>query len=284
MPSEERCPTPPLRCVLTIGGLDPSGGAGLTADARAVAAFGAHALPVITAVVAQNTCGVRSWEAVTPTMLAAQLDVLLEDVHPDAVKIGMLPGVAEAEVVASQLRELRKATPALPIIIDPVFAPSNGPAFSDEATIAAIAGHLLPLCEVVTPNVPEAARLSGLPPARDAREMQDTCRALHARFGSRCVLLKGGHLAASEREGQAIDLLFDGVTFHELRAPWVQGYETRGTGCLLASALAAQRAQGVGVLEAASHAKEWLQRALVGAKAIGKGRRVATGATHDAAG
>lgn len=265
-----------VRCVLTIGGLDPSGGAGLTADARAIAAFGAHALPVITAVVAQNTRGVRAWEAVKPELLAAQLDTILEDVRPYAIKIGMLPGVAEAEVVAARLRWLREHTPALLIVIDPVFAPSSGPAFSDDATVKAIANHLLPLCEVVMPNVPEAARLSGLPAARDVDEMQQVCRVLHERFGPRYVLLKGGHLAESESAGQAIDLLFDGTTFHELRAPWIKGYETRGTGCLLASALAAQRAQGVTMLEATQHAKQWLNRAIAGAQPIGKGRRVAT--------
>jgi hydroxymethylpyrimidine/phosphomethylpyrimidine kinase len=260
-------------CVLTIGGLDPSGGAGLTADARAVKAFGAHALPVISAVVAQNTRGVRSWEAVSAGMLHDQLDALFEDFWPDAIKIGLLPHIECAEVVLSSLIGRLNAN-RTPIIWDTVFAPSSGPAFSSGEVVRYLSEHLLPECEIVTPNIPEAAQLSGLPPATTIHEMHDTARTLWRMNGSAHVLLKGGHLPG-ESGAESVDVLFNGTEFLELNAPRISGYEVRGTGCLLASAIAAQRAQNVPIPEAVRNAKKWLTEQIRNATAIGGGRRVA---------
>ena len=309
-------------CVLTIGGLDPSGGAGLTADARAQAAFGAHCCPVATAVIAQNTRGVFEIEPVSPRILAAQIDRLLEDIAPRAVKIGMVPGLEHARVIAARLRLLRD----LPIIIDTVFAPSAGPGFADDATVRYIAEQWLPLCDIVTPNTIEAARLCGAP-VDDLESMKRAAGAIAKRFGPRHVLVKGGHLplnhsalnvavtttsdinpttaatandAIKNTQNQsdalvadalvadalvadalvadalvATDILFDGATMTELRANRVAGYGVRGTGCLLASALAAQRARDVPVEEAARRAKVWLTQQIRTAKAIGGGSRVA---------
>jgi len=251
---------PKLPCVLTIGGLDPSGGAGLPADARAVAAFGAHACSIATAVVAQNTRGVFRLEAVSEIMLAAQLDNLLEDIAPRAVKIGLLPSVATIEIVAARLRFLKD----IPIIIDTVFAPSSGPVFSDEKTIRALVEKLVPGCDLLTPNLPEAAQLlEGIIP--DAA-------VLHEQLGAKNVLLKGGHATGET----AIDWFCDGAEIIELHAPRIRGYEVRGTGCLLASAIAAQRAQGVLPLDAARAAKAWLFEQIQNAQMLGKGRRIAT--------
>jgi hydroxymethylpyrimidine/phosphomethylpyrimidine kinase len=147
-----------LPCVLTIGGLDPSGGAGLPADARAIRAFGAHPCAVTTAVIAQNTQGVALVEAVSRNMLRTQLLNLLDDITPGAIKIGMLPNQELVQIVVEILQDLR-----IPIVLDPVFAPSSGAAFSDDCAVRLIASQLLPLCALVTPNILEAVRLTAQP-------------------------------------------------------------------------------------------------------------------------
>lgn len=264
--------------VLAIGGLDPSGGAGLPADARAAAAFGAHCCGVATAVIAQNTRGVARVEPVPADMLAHQLDNLLEDITPAAVKIGMVPGAESMRVIALRLQRLLP----LPIIIDPVLAPSHGAAFLTAADAAYLIENLMPLAELVTPNIPEAVSLCGEPVA-DRMAMRAALPALHVRCGAPWVLLKGGHLPAMERVEEdatavtydMIDLLYDGATITELRGERVAGGEVRGTGCLLAAAIAAQRARGVPMLEAARRARAWLTLQIARAQPIGQGSRVA---------
>jgi hydroxymethylpyrimidine kinase/phosphomethylpyrimidine kinase len=256
--------------VLTIAGLDPSGGAGLPADARACAAFGAHACAIATAVIAQNTQGVQRWEAVSHEMLAAQLDNLLADITPHAIKIGMLPSANAVEIVAERLSQL----PDTPLILDTVFAPSSGPRFSSQATIQAIQKYLLSRCDFVTPNIPEAAQLVGKK-IRNWEAAREAAQEIHERFGPRHVLLKGGHAATLDgQENESVDLLFDGRALHELRAPRIAGIEVRGTGCLLASSIAAQRAQEVLPMAAAQAAKAWLTEKIQIAQCIGHGRRI----------
>jgi hydroxymethylpyrimidine/phosphomethylpyrimidine kinase len=267
-----------IPCVLAIGGLDPSGGAGLPSDARAMAAFGAHCCGITTAVIAQNTRGVVLVEPVSPLVLDTQLDALLSDVAPRAIKIGMLPSVEAVEIVEKWMRSVSE----IPLIVDTVFAPTQGWRFCDAATIRAITERLLPLSDVVTPNIPEAVQLSGTP-ITDAQTLAVAVRHIHKRCGARHVLVKGGHWpeaatgqSTGELEAESVDTLFDGQQFIELRARRVLGYEVRGTGCLLASAIAAQRARGLPVEEAARGAKTWLTRQILNAKRIGHGRRVAT--------
>lgn len=274
--------------VMLIGGLDPSGGAGLTADARALMAFGAHACPITTAVIAQNTQGVREVEPMTPEMIGLQMEVLCEDIQPDAVKIGMLPGLAAAEVIATRLRMLRDIRPDLPVIIDTVFAPSSGPAFMDEDAIQYVAGRLLPACDIVTPNISEATALTGLE-ITDLQSMAAAAVAIFERFGAHHVLIKGGHLqaetadaapdlaaqGADEHTPYSADIFFDGIRILELRARRITGYQVRGTGCLLASAMAGQRARGISAPDAARAAKTWLTRQIQSAQPIGGGSRIA---------
>ena len=259
--------------VLCIGGLDPSGGAGLLADARACAAFGAYALGVATAIVPQNTVGVAMVEPVAPQVIDAQLRSLLEDVTPAAVKIGMLPGIAAADVVFNNLRTLRRR---VSIVVDPVFAPSTGPEFSNPQVIEFIADELLPLADIVTPNSLEARQL-GAEEITDLDSMARACLALFERTHARHVLLKGGHVILTEEEMQSFstDLLFDGTRFLELRAPRETGYEVRGTGCMLAAAIAAQMADGKLAVAAARGAKVWLTTQIRKAGILGQGRRVA---------
>lgn len=256
---------PVIPCVLTIGGTDPSGGAGLPADARACAAFGAHALPIVTAVVAQNTRGVATFEPVSAALLAAQLDTILQDISPRAIKIGMIPNSDFVKIIAMRVAKL-----GVPIIVDPVFAPSSGPQFSGGETILALCNQLLPLCDCMTPNLPEAEKLLGR--KIGIAEMGDAAKEIAEKFGVHAVLIKGGH---APKSAAVCDILWDGAQLHQFRAPRIEGLEVRGTGCLLASAIAAQRAQEVPLPEAAQQAKTWLTTQIQNAAAMGKGRRVA---------
>jgi hydroxymethylpyrimidine/phosphomethylpyrimidine kinase len=254
--------------VLCIGGLDPCGGAGLTADARACAAFGALCLPIATAIVVQNTRGVKKIEPIAPNIVAAQIETLLEDIQPAAIKIGLIATLSSVEGLASLLRPLHNLAP---IVLDTVFAPSTGQAFNDNSTIEAIRGQLLPLATVVTPNALEARQL-GTGEISDLNDMARGAIAIHERTGAHNVLMKGGHAGNAQF---AIDLFFDGTRFLELRAERENSYEVRGTGCLLASALAAGLAKGKTAPDAATDAKTWLTEQYLSARAIGHGRRIA---------
>ncbi len=254
-------------CVLTIGGTDPSGGAGLPADARAIKAFGAHSCPIVTAIVAQNTRGVRCMEPVSSGMLRAQLENLLEDIKPCAIKIGLVANVEHVEVLRDVLSNWRD----VPIVLDPVFAPSTGEDFSDLQTIQAIAQQLFPLCALVTPNAVEAERLCGFP-ISNVDDMKNAARAIQKKYGANRVLIKGGHLPQS---AEVVDVLWQVETVLLFRAPRIEGEEVRGTGCLLSSAIAAQLAQNVAIETAIERAKSWLSLQIRDAKKIGGGRRVA---------
>lgn len=266
--SQNSAATQRIPSVLCIAGLDPSGGAGLLADARACLGAGVHALGVATALTAQNTRGVARVEAVSPAMLRAQIETLLEDVRPGAIKIGLIPNLELIELLAEILRPLAEQ---LPIVIDTVFAPTTGAIFSDDHAIEAMRTQLLPLALVVTPNALEAVQL-GAAPITEAASMERAAREVLARTGARSVLLKGGHLSDAEF---STDLFFDGSHHLELRARRESGYEVRGTGCLLASSLAAHLALGKSPRDAASAAKSWLTREFGRAQVVGGGRRVA---------
>lgn len=265
--------------VLCIGGFDPCAGAGLLADARAIAAFGAFAVGAQTALVPQNTRGVRALAPTAPEMLAAQLEALGEDIAFDAVKIGLLPDAASVEIVASFLRGW-KAQKWLPVVVDPVLSPTLGASWSDEKSIAALTETLFPLATLVTPNAPEARVLSGHALA-EFSEMEAAARVLCA-GGAENVLLKGGHIEGLEMQRRSdgaqelsVDLFWDGHRAHQLRARRIEGIEVRGTGCLLAAAIAAQLADGAAPLDAARKAKSWLTTHIRNAQSLGQGHRIA---------
>ncbi len=256
-----------ISCVLSIGGLDPSGGAGLPADARAIRAFGAHSCAVATAVIAQNTRGVQQVEAVSAQMLSTQLNNLLDDIAPRAVKIGMIANREQVQVLLQCWPRWRD----VPTVLDPVFAPSAGEDFSDDSTIQMIATELFPRCALVTPNSVEAERLCGFA-VRDVKSMTAAGHAIQTQYGAHRVLVKGGHLPQTN---EVVDVLCDGAHSVVLRAKRIEGGEVRGTGCMLASAIAAQLAQNVEVVEAVRRAKVWLGEQIFGAQQIGGGRRIA---------
>jgi len=270
MPAHE--PNTPPICALAVAGLDPCGGAGLLADARAMRAFGVHACCVATALTAQNTRSVHRVEPASPAMLRAQLEAVLEDIEVRAIKIGVLPSVGAAQLVAQVLEDAQGSRGRLPVIFDTVFAPSGGEAFLDEAAALATVQVLGPLCELLTPNLPEAQLLCGFE-IGSAEGIERAAREIRERFGSAQVLIKGGHAAAFS-SSTCSDWLWNGREIIGFSSPRLAVPEARGTGCLLSSAIAAQRARGLELSQAVHNAKSWLGEQLPRAGAIGHGRRV----------
>lgn len=250
--------TPPV--VLTVAGFDPSAGAGILADIKAIAANQAYGIGCVAAQTVQNTKGVRSYLPVDATLLDEQLRALLEDMQPRAAKVGMLGGKAVVETLARRLE--RSGIPA--IVVDPVRAASDGTRLADDATWKHMRERLLPLATVVTPNLAEAAALAGIPVAKPA-DMQEAAVRILA-LGPRAVLVKGGHL-----EDRPVDLLYDGATFTQLPGDRVRTPNTHGTGCTFSAALAANLALGKQLLDAAVVAKAYVSAALRQSYATGAG-------------
>jgi hydroxymethylpyrimidine/phosphomethylpyrimidine kinase len=250
--------------ILTIAGTDPSGGAGIQADLKTFGALGTYGMSAVTALVAQNTTGVRAILDVPPDFIAAQLDAVFEDVRVDAVKIGMLSQPAVIETVADRLERHR----AHRIVVDPVMVAKSGDRLLQPAAVAALRARLLPLAEVITPNLPEAGVLLGLEPVRRAAEMIEAAAALRA-LGPKAVLLKGGHLAG----GEAVDILDDGGEPVTLAAPRIDTANTHGTGCTLSAAIAARLGQGRPLRAAVAEAKAYITAAIAasGQLAVGHG-------------
>ena len=249
-----------MRSVLIIAGSDSSAGAGIQADLKTCAALGVYGMTAITALTAQNTTGVSAIHEVPPDFVAEQIDTVVEDIRPDAVKTGMLANAAIIEVVAAKMKEH-----ALPfVVVDPVMVAKSGDRLLREDAVVALR-KLLPLADVLTPNIPEAEDLLGHPMRTD-EEVREAARELQS-VGPRNVVVKGGH-----REGDtAIDILFDGRAFHDFSSPRIETTSTHGTGCTFASAIAAFLARQETVPEAVQHAKEYLTEALRRAEPIGHG-------------
>jgi hydroxymethylpyrimidine/phosphomethylpyrimidine kinase len=237
--------------VLSIAGTDPSGGAGIQADLKSFSALGAYGMAVVTALVAQNTRGVRDVRLVEPDFIIAQIDAVFDDVRVDAVKIGMVATAEIATAVAGAL--VRHKAPH--IVLDPVMVAKSGDRLLAAQAVRALRERLIPLAEIITPNLPEAADLLGVS-SISASGMEEAVRKLHA-LGSQWVLLKGGHLDGPE----SVDLLFDGSEIHRLAAPRVVTKNTHGTGCTLSSAIAALRPR-YDMVEAVTRAKDFLTGAL----------------------
>lgn len=246
---------------MTIAGSDSGGGAGIQADLKTFAALGVYGTSALTAVTAQNTRGVFAVAEVPEEVVAAQIDVVLEDIGADAAKTGMLSGAGIVATVAERL----EAWGLERLVVDPVMVAKGGDHLLQPNAVSALKRKLLPLALVVTPNAPEAAVLAGRPVATrgDARE---AARAI-ADLGPRYVVVKGGHLP-----GEAIDVVFDGSGFAELSAERVETRNTHGTGCTFASAIAAFLARGMAPEEAMEAAKRYLTEALRASYAVGAGQ------------
>lgn len=239
--------------VLSVAGSDPSGGAGIQADLKTFSALGCYGMAVLTALTAQNTRGVTGVHIPPPEFVGAQIDAIFADVRVDAVKIGMLASGAVVEVVADRL----KRHGARNIVLDPVLVATSGASLGSPDVIDAIKRYLFPLATVITPNIPEAVRLSGSTEPQDTAGLEQLARILHGQ-GAPAVLVKGGHLGGDYAE----DVLFDGTDARVLRAGRVDTKNTHGTGCTLSSAIAAQLAKGQSLFEATASAKDYLTAAL----------------------
>jgi hydroxymethylpyrimidine/phosphomethylpyrimidine kinase len=242
------------RRVLTIAGSDSGGGAGIQADLKTFAALGCYGMSAITALTAQNTLGVSAIHPVPPEFAAAQITAVFADIGADAVKIGMLYSARLIRVVADQLR--RHA--ARNIVLDPVMVAQSGDRLLEDDAVGAIREDLMPLADVITPNVPEAEVLTGRQ-INGLADMQAAAQEL-AHFGSRAILMKGGHLNAAD----CSDLLFLSRPnrWVELPGERIASRNTHGTGCTLSAAIAAFLAQGEDLEAAVRQAKAYLTAAL----------------------
>jgi len=247
---------------LTIAGFDPSGGAGVVADIKTFTAFGCFATAAVTSLTFQNTTGVFGATHETAETVRAQALPVIEDFHIAGVKTGMLPTREVILEVARLLREthLREASP----VIDPVVRSTSGFDLIDDDALAALKSELLPLARLVTPNIPEAERLTGLKIETEG-DMRRAA-ALMREMGARAVLVKGGHLS-----GDALDLLDDGGEVRLFRAPRIATDATHGTGCTLAAAIAACLARGVNLADAVSAAKHFVTEAIRRSPQLGRG-------------
>ena len=246
---------------LTIAGSDSGGGAGIQADLKTFSALGVYGASVITAITAQNTRTVAAVDPVSPKMITAQIDAVLSDLRIGAIKIGMLGDVATINAVAKALDEWRG-----PVVLDPVMVAKSGDALLADSAVAALRDRMLPRATVLTPNLPEAARLLDCTPAKDEDEMIRQGQALRA-LGPKAVLMKGGHGAGPV----CTDLL---ITAHDpvrLTAPRQTTRNTHGTGCTLSAAVAAGLALGLDLSKAVIRAHAYLQGAIAKADALDVG-------------
>ncbi|MCD0504294.1 bifunctional hydroxymethylpyrimidine kinase/phosphomethylpyrimidine kinase [Bordetella petrii] len=247
----------PIPNALSIAGVDPSGGAGVLADVKAMSALGAYGCAVIAALTAQNTQGVTGIAPVPPAFVGQQIDTLFADVRIDAVKIGMLGQQPVTVVVAEKLAKWRPAH----VVLDPVMVAKSGDLLLERNAVGALREALLPQASMLTPNLPEAGVLLDERPVETLKEMRrvaERLRNIMAHDGQRWVMLKGGHLPGND----TIDLLHDGDRMIELPGQRVETRNTHGTGCTLSAALAALLPQLDDVPEAARRAKAYLSEAL----------------------
>ena len=223
-----------LKHLLTIAGSDSSGGAGIQADLKTFAAHGTFGMSVITAVTAQNTCGVTMVQDITPEVVEAQIAAVFDDIRVDAVKIGML---SRPETIRAIAASLRKYQPKI-IVLDPVMISKSGYPLLQPEACATLISELLPLATLVTPNLPEAEAISGMQVTKK-EEMRPVAEKIIA-LGAKAVLVKGGHLSDT-----ADDLLFDGQQEKWFAGERIATKNTHGTGCTLSSSLAANLAKGL---------------------------------------
>ncbi len=260
----------PISKALTIAGSDSGGGAGIQADLKTFAALGVYGCSVITAVTAQNTLQVSGIEAISPDMVRKQLEAALSDIHPNAIKTGMLANSAIIEAVAATLRRF----PRVPLVLDPVMIAKSGDALLATEAVRTLCEQLIPLADMVTPNIPEAETLTGMRLAGD-ESIRKAAAAIRG-MGAKAVLIKGGHLAIDRSEdsraAEVADLYDDGKEVHRISGPWIDTPHTHGTGCTLASALAAGLARGLSPYAAARQAREFLTQALRTAFPVGAGK------------
>lgn len=259
-----------MKTVLSIAGSDSIGGAGIQADLKTMADHGVYGMSAVTAVTAQNTCGVNRIQEMPPSMVAEQIRAVFSDIRPDAVKIGMLFSASIVECVADQLESWGR----VPIVIDPVMVASSGAGLLRPEAVRILEKRLMPMADLITPNLQEAAALWGQR-IETYRDMEAAAGALGERYGC-AVLVKGGHL-----RGDSNDVLYHGGKFSWFSSPRIistgrggeEGHApgVHGTGCTLSSAVACRLAEGLELETSIQLAKDYVTRALRSAAALGKG-------------
>lgn len=249
-----------MKRALSIAGTDPSGGAGTAADMKTFIAHGVYAMSVITSVVAQNTFHVKTSMEVPPDMIAAQIDAVFEDLPPQAVKVGMLSGKESMLAVTDGLRRWK----AEHVVIDPVMHAKDGSALMAAEALDTLKSVVIPMAELLTPNIPEAEILSGMRIESEA-DMERAAEKIRA-LGCPAVLVKGGHAA-----GDAVDILFDGKEYLRFCGERIATTNTHGTGCTYSSAIAANLSLGLTLSAAVGRAKDYMKMAIGHSLDIGKG-------------
>jgi hydroxymethylpyrimidine/phosphomethylpyrimidine kinase len=246
--------------VLTIAGSDSGGGAGIQADLKTITVLGGFGMSVITALTAQNTLGVQGIYEVPPAFVAMQFDAVASDIGVDAAKTGMLASAEILRIVAAKIRQYG----IYKLVVDPVMVAKGGARLIQEDAKEALIKELIPLALVVTPNIPEAEVLAGIPIA--GRDAMREAAAIIYDLGARHVVVKGGHLS-----GAALDILYDGQRFHDFTAERIDTRDTHGTGCTFSAAIATGLAKGQAVAEAVAAAKQYVEKAIRHAYRIGGG-------------
>jgi hydroxymethylpyrimidine/phosphomethylpyrimidine kinase len=245
---------------LTIAGSDSGGGAGIQADLKTFSAFRVFGMSVITAVTAQNSVGVQAVENLPPAFVAEQLRSVLSDFGADAAKCGMLSTAPIIEAVAAALAE----RPIAKLVVDPVMVAKSGDTLLRPDAREALVHRVLPLALVVTPNLPEAEVLAGIP-VQSRAEMEEAARRIHA-LGPRYVLVKGGHL-----KEEAVDVLWNGRELRAFSVPRIDSPNTHGTGCTFSAAITAGLARGQALADAIRDAKAYVTRAIRDGFTLGRG-------------
>ncbi|GHS85015.1 hydroxymethylpyrimidine/phosphomethylpyrimidine kinase [Synergistales bacterium] len=263
-----------MKAILTIAGSDCSGGAGIQADIKTFSAHGLFGMSAVVSVVAENTSRVISIQDITPDVIGEQIDAVFEDIEVSAIKVGMLSGVECMKAVASKLRQYKPMLRCHPgVVIDPVMYAKNGCALMAPDSIDTLISEIIPLADVLTPNIPEAEKIAGMT-IKSLSDMEDAARRIYA-LGETglAVLVKGGHSSGTD---DARDVLFDGAAFSYYSAPRVDTKNTHGTGCTTSSAIASNLALGFTVKESVARAKIYVTTAIQHSLSIGKGN----GPTH----
>jgi hydroxymethylpyrimidine/phosphomethylpyrimidine kinase len=248
--------------VLIVAGSDSGGGAGIQADIKAVTAMNGFAATAITALTAQNTEGVHGVVAIEPAFIAQQIEVVLTDIGADALKTGMLHSAEVIDVVASALR---RHAPGAPLVVDPVMVAKGGQRLLLSEAETALRDTLLPMAALVTPNLPEAGVLAGFAVQSEA-DMRRAAERL-VQLGAKAVLVKGGHLAGDT----VVDLLLHDGRFERFADSRLETKHTHGTGCTLASAIAAGLAQKMSLKDAVARARAYVRQAIATAPGFGRG-------------
>jgi hydroxymethylpyrimidine/phosphomethylpyrimidine kinase len=251
-----------MRTALTIAGSDSGAGAGIQADLKTFAAHGVYGTSAITAVTAQNTLGVSTFQSLPADLVTAQIEAVVADIGAHAAKTGMLPNAAIVEAVAAAVVDLE--IPLL--VVDPVMIATSGDRLLDDEAMAAMKTELFGRALTVTPNIPEAEALTGIAIRTDA-DRREAARAIAA-LGAATVVIKGGHYATDDIS----DLFFDGHAFHEFRGERVHGGSTHGTGCTFAASLAAHLALGRQLIDAIPLAQRYVAGAIRHATRLGRGQ------------